>query len=160
MHHAHNHINIAHNVCIEPKKKNVILHGKKYFLIIRIDKITIKQLNYVNFSPWMVPSSYSAQIAYWNNTMALAQATLIEAIVPSDEEEAVGGGDEDDDDDNEGVEGKGDEEANWGIWTMCSDIFRCLMDRPVPSFPKRNALCAKGSDEKNVGDIARDDSVI
>ena len=43
--------------------------------------------------------------------MALAQATLIEAIVPSDEEEAVGGGD----DDNEGVEGKGDEEANWGI---------------------------------------------
>ena len=47
--------------------------------------------------------------------MALAQATLIEAIVPSDEEEAVGGGDEDDDDDNEGVEGKGDEEANWGI---------------------------------------------
>lgn len=47
--------------------------------------------------------------------MALAQATLMEAIVPSDEEEAVGGGDEDDDDDNEGVEGKGDEEANWGI---------------------------------------------
>ena len=39
----------------------------------------------------------------------------MEAIVPSDEEEAVGGGDEDDDDDNEGVEGKGDEEANWGI---------------------------------------------
>jgi hypothetical protein len=50
--------------------------------------------------------------------MALAQATLMEAIVPSDEEEAVDGGDEDeddDDDDDEGVEGKGDEEANWGI---------------------------------------------